>query len=264
MIDLKSAAHSTRPRTKRIELPEITPTKTQADELAAIYMRVVRVWRDAGERIVAGYDPPPISSVRDGVTETEAELAAAQTVANTVIVTLTADLEGWINRLARWHRNRWSDNVRSKTGVSIADFLTNAAVEAELRASLAWNVSLIRNVSDQARDRISNIVWAGWRNGAPRKEIAKQINEAVGLGVKRSRRIAIDQATKLSSDLDRARMLEAGIQDWTWIHSRKQNPRHDHVIRNGKEYNWITNRPPDLPGQLPFCGCKSRALLKLD
>src|SRR5690606_24088175 len=149
-------------------------------------------------------------TTNDGVTETEAEISAATAQANTVIVTLTAEVEGWVSRMMRWHRNKWSDNVRSKTGVTIDQFLTNRAVEAELRASLAWNVALIRNVSDQARDRMANIVWAGWRNGTPRREIAKQINEAVALGVKRSRRVAIDQATKLAADLDRARMLEAG------------------------------------------------------
>lgn len=261
MIDLKSAV---RPRRSPIEFPEIVPTKTQADELARIYIKVLRVWRDAGARLVATYDPPPIDTVRDNVSETEAAIASAQAEAGAVVVTLTAEVEGWINRLARWHTNRWRNNVRSKTGVTIDQFLTNAAIEAELRASLAWNTSLIRNISDQARDRIANIVWAGWRAGTPRKEIAKQINEAVALGVKRSRRVAVDQATKLSADLDRARALEAGLEDWVWVHSGKVHFRPDHKARDGKEYNWITNRPADLPGQLPFCGCKSRALLRFD
>lgn len=259
MIDLKEIVA---PRKRPIEFREIVPTKTQADELAAIYLRVVRLWRDAGARIVAAYDPPPITTTNDGVTEIEAELAATSTTVNAVIVSLTADVDGWINRLARWHTRRWADRVKTGTGVTIDMFLTTRAIEAELKASLAWNTSLIRNVSDQVRDRISNIVWAGWRAGTPRREIAKQINEAVGLGRKRSMRVAVDQTTKLAADLDRARMLESGIQDWVWVHSRKTHPRMDHVRRNGNEYNWITNRPPDLPGQLPFCGCKARAILK--
>lgn len=264
MIDLKSAARNARPLTKQIEFPALQTTKTQADELAAIYIRVVRLWRDSAARILAEYDPPNPNVLRDTQDGIDAEIAATTTTANTVIVSLTVDVEGWINRLARWHRNRWADSVRSKTGVTIDQFLTSRAVAVELKASLKWNIALIRNVSDQVRDRIANIVWAGWRAGTPRKEIAKQINEAVGLGVKRSRRIAADQATKLAADLDRARMLEAGIEDWAWKHSGKTHFRPEHKARDGKEYNWITSRPGDLPGQLPYCGCKARAILKLD
>lgn len=259
MIDLKEIVA---PRKRPIEFREIVPTKTQADELAAIYLRVVRLWRDAGARIVAAYDPPPITTTNDGVTEIEAELAATSTTVNAVIVSLTADVDGWINRLARWHTRRWADRVKTGTGVTIDMFLTTRAIEAELKASLAWNTSLIRNVSDQVRDRISNIVWAGWRAGTPRREIAKQINEAVGLGRKRSLLIARDQTTKLSADLDRARALEMGLNDWIWIKSDKVNFRPEHAARNGKEYNYTTNRPPDLPGQLPNCGCRKRSILK--
>ena len=264
MIDLKSAARQARPLTKQIEFPALQTTKTQSDELARVYLQVVRLWRDSAARIVAEYDPPNPNVLRDTQEGIEAEIAATQAAANTVIVSLSVDIDSWINRLARWHTRRWTDTVRTKTGVTIDQFLSSRTVAAELKASLRWNVSLIRNVSDQVRDRIANIVWAGWREGTPRREIAKRINEAIGLGRKRSLLIAIDQTVKLSADLDRARMLEAGIEDWAWKHSGKTHFRPVHKARDGKEYNWITNRPDDVPGQLPYCGCKARAILKLD
>lgn len=261
MIDLKSAVG---PRKGSIEFPAIEATKTQSDALARIYLRVIRLWRDHAARILERYDPPNPNVVRDSVDEVDAQIAAATAEANAVIVALSYEVDNWVRLLTRWHRDKWARNVKSRTGITIDQFLTNDAVLGEMRASLKWNVALIRNISDQARDRIANIVWAGWREGTPRREIAKRINEAVALGRKRSLRVAVDQATKLSADLDRARMLEAGIEDWVWIHSKKRNPRHQHVERNGREYNWITNRPADLPGHLPYCGCKARALLKFD
>lgn len=262
MIPLKEAARRNRPRVSQIELREIVPTKTQADEIARIYLDVVRHWRNVGERVLAGYDPPALTT--DSIPEVETALVSGQTAATAVIASITPQLEGWAARLAQWHARKWAANVAAGTGVTIAQFLTSAAIADDLAASLAWNAGLIRNVSDSTRDRIANIVWAGWKNRTPRREIARQINAAVGIERRRALRIATDQTTKLAADLDRSRMLEAGLEDWVWVHSRKQNPRHDHVERDGREYNWITNRPADLPGELPFCGCKARGILKFD
>lgn len=258
MIDLKQAARANKPRSRTITFREIIPTKSQADDLAAIYLDVVRHWRDVSARILAVYDPPALTV--DSPPEIEAELARAQLQANALIVALTPRVRRWTDLLAAWHTRKWGANAQAATGVSIAAFLTLGAVSDDLTTALNWNAGLIRNVSDQARDRIANIVWAGWRARTPRNEIAKRLNEAVGLGRDRARRIAIDQTTKLAGDLDRSRMLEAGIDSWIWRHSEKKYPRPEHVARNGNRYTW-QNAPADIPGELPFCGCKAQAVL---
>ena len=260
MIPLAAAVKRTRPRTKSVTFREIVPTQVQSDSLAAIYLEIIRYWRDQSERILAVYDPPAITV--DSPPEIEAALTQAQTGANALIVSLTPRIRSWAAFLAAWHTRKWSANVASATGVSIAAFLSSAAISDDLVSSLNWNVGLIRNVSDQARDRIANIVWAGWRARTPRRDIAKQINEAVGLGRDRSRRVAIDQTTKLSGSLDRSRMLEAGISDWIWRSSHKVHFRPEHQARDGKEYSWA-DPPADSPGELPFCGCRAQSLLKL-
>ncbi len=260
MIPLKEAARRNKPRVKSVTFREIVPTKSQADDLAAVYMEVVRHWRDASARILAVYDPPALTT--DSPPEIEAELVRAQVQANALIVALTPRVRRWADLLAGWHSRKWAANVQAATGVSIAAFLAVAPIADDLATALNWNVGLIRNVSDQTRDRIANIVWSGWRARTPRNEIARQMNEAVGLGRDRARRIAIDQTTKLSGDLDRSRMLEAGIDTWIWRHSEKKYPRLAHVARNGNRYTW-QNAPADIPGELPFCGCKAQAVLDL-
>jgi SPP1 gp7 family putative phage head morphogenesis protein len=260
MIPLKEAAKRNRPRASEIRIREIVPTKSQADDLAAIYLEVMRYWRDVGQRIVTFYDPPALTT--DTIPEIESELVRSQVGANALILALTPRVRRWTELFAAWHSRKWASNVQAATGVSIAAFLAAAPVADDLATALAWNVGLIRNVSDQARDRIANIVWSGWRARIPRNEIAKQINQAIGLGRDRSRRIAVDQATKLSAELDRSRMLEAGIDEWIWRHSGKAHPRLDHVARNGNRYTW-QNAPEDIPGELPFCGCKAQAVLDL-
>lgn len=259
MIPLKEAARRSKPRVQSITLREIVPTKAQSDELAAIYLIVVRHWRDVGARVVSLYDPPALTT--DSPPEIEGALTAGQAEATAVIASLTAQADSWVARLVAWHTRRWAANVAAGTGVSIAAFLSSAAVADDMAASLAWNVGLIRNVSDSTRDRIANIVWAGWKNRTPRRDIARLINEAVGIERRRAWRIAVDQTTKLSGDLDRSRMLEAGLDTWIWRHSRKAHPRQEHVERNGKKYTW-QNPPADIPGELPFCGCKAQAIIE--
>lgn len=260
MIPLATAAKRNKPRAKSVTFREIVPTKSQADDLAAIYLEVVRHWRNVSERVLAAYDPPALT--QDSPPEIEAALTAGQTQANALILALTPRVRRWTDMLAAWHTRKWAANVQAATGVSVAAFLAVAPIADDLATSLAWNVSLIKNVSDQTRDRIANIVWAGWRARTPRNEIARQMNEAVGLGVRRSRFIASDQTVKLSGDLDRSRMLEAGISSWIWRHSEKRYPRPEHVARNGKRYTW-QDPPSDTPGELPGCGCKSQAVLDL-
>lgn len=261
MIDLPAITRRTRPRAKSVTFRVIEPTKAQSDDLAAIYIEVVNHWRSVAVSVLAAYDPPEL--VTDSPPEITAAINGGQTAADNLILMLTPRLTSWIDRLARWHRRKWVANVLAGSGVSIDAFLSSAAVADDLAAALAWNVQLVRNVSDQTRDRIANSVWAGWRARTPRREIAREINKALGLGRDRSLRIAVDQTTKLSGALDTARRLEAGLDEWIWRHSRKAHPREDHVARNGKIYS--TKSPPaDMPGELPFCGCKGQAYLRLD
>jgi uncharacterized protein with gpF-like domain len=260
MIPLKEAAKRNKPRSASVTFREIVPTKSQSDDLAAVYLDVVRYWRGVSERILAVYDPPALTT--DSVPEIENELTRAQVQADALILSLSPRVRTWSERMASWHTKKWAANVQAATGVSIAAFLAVSPIVDDLAASLGWNVSLIKNVSDQTRDRIANIVWSGWQARTPRNVIARQMNEALGLGRDRSRRIAVDQTTKLAAALDSSRMLEAGIDTWIWRHSGKRHPRLDHVARNRNRYTFQT-APEDLPGELPFCGCKKQAILDL-
>lgn len=260
MIPLATATRRNKPRAKSVTFREIVPTKSQADALAAIYMEVVRHWRNVGERVVSLYDPPALTT--DSPPEIEAALTQGQAQAAALIVSLDPRVSTWIERLALWHSQKWAANVLAGSGVDIRAFLSRAVIADDMAASLAWNVSLIRNISDQTRDRIANIVWSGYGARTSVRDVARQLNEAVGLGVRRSRTVASDQTVKLSGALDRSRMLEAGIETWLWRSSHKVNFRPEHQARDGKEYTW-SNPPADSPGELPFCGCRAQSVLHL-
>jgi len=262
VIPLKEAVRRNRPRVQSVTFREIAPTKAQSDTLAAIYLDVVRLWRDLGARVLTVYDPPALTT--DTQPEIDAVLTQGQNAANALTASLSIRLDGWAAALAAWHSRKWAANVLAASGVRIDGFLSNAMIADDLAASLNWNKSLIRNVSDQTRDRIANIVWSGWRARTPRNVIARQINEAVGLGVKRARIISRDQSVKLSSALDESRMLEAGLDEYIWRHGGSANPRHNHLEREGEIFS-VANPPADgPPGTLINCKCKRQSYLNLD
>lgn len=259
-----------------VTLRTIEPTKTLSDDLARIYLRVVRLWRqEASDRLLPAYvtelnrlrsqDAQPLGATRfarDEAPDLERQIAAAEAQAAAVTAALAVDLNEWLFRSEEWHADKFTASVQAGTGVDVEALLNPQAVRDAIDAALAENVGLIKSVSDQTRLRISEIIWRGYQARTPRRTIAKEINEALSLGRKRSLRIAVDQTTKLGAALDRARQQEAGIDKFRWQHSGKVHYRPEHKRRDGKLFKWSSSiARTDPPGQKPFCGCKAAPVL---
>ena len=253
-------------RRKSVGLPAITPTKALEDALGAIYLRVVRAWAEnAKATIVPAYSPMPTADglTRDDAGEISSATERAEDEINSLILELQRDLRTWVLRMEAWHRDKWRSGVLSKAGIDLSTILGPEDVRETVQALLERNAALVQDVSDQIKARITDAVWRGYTGRKPVREVAKEINDAVQLGRKRSIRIASDQTVKLSGALDDERRRQAGVDVWIWRHSGKLHPREDHKARDGKKYTDKT-RPADMPGELPFCGCKQQAWIDLD
>lgn len=246
-----------------IIMQPIYVTQAQSNELAKIYLRTIKFWREGAARLLETYNPTPLTV--DSPEDTEAVLAGLTAVEVTIIAAASRDIEAWVERIVRWHNNKWTSRVQATTGVTIDALIQDQAIRDDLLAALRRNVALVSSVSEQARERIAQAVWNGWSNRTPRAEIAKEINKALGLGRARSLRIAIDQTVKLSGLLDRDRMLEAGIDEFEWRHSGKIHYRPDHKARDGKFFKWSSYiARTDPPSYAPFCGCHARSVIRFD
>lgn len=258
-----------------VTLRIIEPTKTLSDDLARLYLRVVRLWRDEArnrllpvyvrevERLTSDAQPPGAGRFqRDEAADLERQIIAAEAQAAAVIAVLSADLNEWMFRAEEWHADKFAAYVKSGTGVSVDALMSQQAVRDAVQAALAENIGLITSVSDQTRLRISEIIWRGFQARTPRRVIAREINHALDLGRKRSLRISVDQTTKLSAALDRARQQEAGMEAFNWRHSGKVNYRPEHKARNGKLFKWSSAvAKTDPPGQAVNCACKAAPVL---
>lgn len=264
-FDLPSIAKRTNGRrATAIVFRAIYPTAAQQADLAAIYIAVIRHWRDVVQRHVM----PALAHERladmlvDSAGDIGASIDAGDDGFFRLLVTLTPSLRDWAVRLEAWHRGAFSAASVSATNIKLDTLLGPEGAARTLDAFLTENVSLIRNVSDQVRQRVATIALDAFQNRTPRREVAKLMNEATGLGRARSLRIAADQTTKLSALLDRDRQLEIGIDQFLWRHSGKVHYRPRHKARNGKVFPWLSNSlRGDLPGVAINCGCKAQAYI---
>ncbi len=258
---------------RTIILPEITPTGVLIGNLSRLYMRLINSWWvGSRDQLLPAYRRAlDQSAPRPGVMLDEENVAPVNLLEQVMeevsleqvrlTLDLTRELRGFTLDVERWHRMRWGAALQPQ-GITLQTLLTPVDVADTLEVVLRQNVSLVRNVSDQIRRRIEQVIYTGFTNRTPTRTIARDLSAAIGMERRRALRIAIDQTVKLSSQLDTERMKQAGIDEFQWIHSRKINFRPEHKARDGKIYKF-SDPPEDMPGEKPFCGCTKRAVLTL-
>lgn len=262
-MKLDLASRVRRPSRKPIVLRPITTTQAQAANLAAIYFRIPAAWEAGKDRIVSAYERTLAEMQMDSADDIKGAIDDIASAIQRLVLSLTPDLRDWAFGIERVHRGKWIRNILSAASVDLSTILTAGDVEDTLQAQIAWNVGLVRDVSDETRRRIEASVFAGLQQRKPANEVAKEISEATGMARARARRIAADQGVKLGERLNRARQEQAGLTKFKWRHSGKLHPRSWHLARNGKVYSWEDPGIPsdDMPGVPPFCGCSAQAYL---
>lgn len=263
-----------KPRRKSIALREIAPPAVLATGLyRAFYAPVITAWQEAEARILAEYERTLAEMTTDSPADMDGTLRGIGELLERLLLTLTPRLRDWAVRLENWHRGKWRGAVLAAAGVDLQTMLGPEDVAETVEAFLARNAGLVRNVSEEARGRITDIVFRGLTARTPARDVAREIAEAIGMARRRALGIASDQLTKATSALDSERMRQAGIEEFIYRHSGKRHARPWHKARNGKRYNLDTLHevdgddviePNDAPGVPPFCACRKQAAISFD
>lgn len=262
-IPLATLARAKGIRRAAIALRPITTTTAQANEFAAIIMPIVNLWQEAQVDILRGYTLPTNDALTvDNANDMQIAIDRLAGEAARLVVVITPRLRDWSLRIERWHRSRWTGAVKAATNIDLATVLTALPVQETLEAFIARNVALVRDIAAQAQGKIAETVFRNYQQRTPIAQVAKELTDAVGLSRTRARRVAADQTVKLAAALDRERQTEAGIEKFQWRHSGKVNGRDEHIARDGNIYSW-SDPPADLPGSLPYCGCRAAAYLDI-
>lgn len=255
-LDLKALLRQ-QGRKRPLTLRPITTTQAQQRALYRLYLPVVQAWVDGSERIVAEYGRTLSQLTLDSPSDVAAEIAATEEGAVKATFDFRAFFVEWAQALNLWHVNRIGSQLTYATGLDLTQFL--GPVNLTVEDYLERNTALIRDISDQARGRIADIVFRGLSNRTPTRDVAKEIADATGLARKRALRVAIDQTVKLSAALDAQRGYELNAEGYIWEHSGKLHYRETHKARDGKYFAFGSEVDrDDPPGYAPFCGCKRR------
>lgn len=263
IVDLKAILKA-RGRKRALTLRPIQTTKAQARALARLYAPVMQEWADgAKERVLPAYARSLATFTGDSPADIETAIDVVDERAVRATIDFRAMFPQWAGSVEQWHTNQIAGQLSYATNIDLSTQLGGA--RGTIADALARNTSLVRNVSDEARGRISDIVFRGLQNRTPVRDVAAEINKAVGLGKERSLRIASDQTVKLSASLDELRQRQLGFDSFIWRHSGKVHFRVDHKARDGVEFSWDSEvAKNDPPGYAPFCGCKAIAHMSMD
>lgn len=262
--DLKLMAARESNRRGEITLAPIIVTRQFKNRLARLHQRILEPWRGVFERVEPIYER---ELARRLTTDEASDMAnlfddIAEDVSR-LIINLGPDMERLAVEVERWHRGRWSRAVLAGTNVTIATMIGPEDAQMTIEEFLLRNTALIRNVSDDFRKEVADIVFRGLQERRVVREIGAQIRTRGAMSRRRANRIAADQIVKLNAGLNRQRQREAGLDEWKWRHSGKLDFRPVHKARDGNIYT-DENAPEDLPGTLPNCGCVRQGIIRFD
>ncbi|RIJ15964.1 hypothetical protein D1227_06375 [Henriciella mobilis] len=252
-FDLAELARQNGIRKNRV-LRGIEITDTLKRSLYRIVVRPVQAWeRQVIDRIRPAYGQALSTLTRDDESDDLAEairIAEAQAAGATVMV--DAEVRGWVRDALKWHEQRWADSVKAGTGIDIFPFIDRKENAARVKAFQSQIANLIKDVDAKTKKEIADTIWRGFAEGTPRKKIAKELTERIGIARRRANMIAVDQAQKLNGELTRIRMGEAGVKHYRWRHSGKRRFRPQHKRREGRIYE-LGQPAGDEPGFAIYC-----------
>lgn len=158
-------------------------------------------------------------------------------------------------------------------GVTIPVPKLPGELQDSIKASVAWNVSLIRDIQTQFAQRVESATFAaiqGQNEGAA--TVFEELTKIDGMSQRRAKNIADDQVRKVTSAMNSARVQAAGVEEFTWRHSGGgAHPRELHQSYDGQVFRY--DDPPiideatgerGLPGQAINCRCFMQPVLKFE
>lgn len=160
-----------------------------------------------------------------------------------------------------------SNRRRTERDLGIDIYSDSQTLQDYLAVSTADNVALIKSIPSQYLTQVESIVMANVRAGGRPSNIAKALQQQLGVTERRAKMIARDQVNKINSNLASMRIKDVGYKYFKWETSNDERVRDRHedvskrVTAYGKGVYRFDNPPivdqnlPQLPGEPIQCRC---------
>lgn len=172
---------------------------------------------------------------------------------------------GLIKDESGWHRKTFTREAKSKLGIDLSRVILENDLDDLMLAASQRNAAFIKGMSDDLLKVVKAEVTSSYIAGDSYSKLAKKLEKKLRISRNRAELIAQDQMSKLSTDLNRARQTQIGIEKYEWYTSLDERVRARHRRLHGRVYRW--DEPTDAEdglhaGQPIRCRCIPIAVIE--
>jgi len=204
---------------------------------------------------------PDSADIRlDFVDKVDALITAVTFTFRNSILNVTRLATGQAQRISSFNNQQFTKVLQSSLGVN--PFLSEPYLLDQIRSFVDQNSSLITNITDNQTRQIKELLLRDLSAGLGSAEIKEEIRKIGKFGKNRARLIARDQTAKFSDSLSELRMLNAGIEEYSWLTAGDDRVRPTHKSQNGKIFR--NDTPPPTtghPGHDVNCRCTRQPVI---
>jgi len=195
----------------------------------------------------------------------EHDFASLEVLTNRLVSTASSMVRRILGLEAQRHTSTFMAAAKRVLGIDLSAVVRQEDLADLLDNAVVRNVGLIKGLLDDTAKRIKGKVIDAVINGRSATVLRKELTEQFGISDRRAKLIARDQISKLNSDLNRIRQVQAGVTSYEWMTAHDERVRPLHRSLDGKEYKYgeATGAEGGLPpGQPINCRCIARGIVK--
>ncbi|NTS31281.1 minor capsid protein [Phyllobacterium sp. BT25] len=266
MVRYKLASLAKRPKGASVTLPPISGSvAAETAYLKALRASLREMATQVREMILPIAEREVAAAKRMTVDMTEHDFTTLDIITSRLTASASAMVRRILNLEARRHTDNFMASAKRVLGIDLAAVVRQEDLSDYLEAATARNVGLIKGLLEDTAKRLKGSVLDAVINGRSATVLRKELTEQFALSDRRAKLIARDQISKLNSDLNRIRHVQAGVTSYEWMTSHDERVRPLHRSLDGHEYRYgeATGAEGGLPpGQPINCRCVARGIVK--
>ena len=163
------------------------------------------------------------------------------------------------------------ESLKALAGVAINTKDLSAETKEMIKAGAQQASTYIKSIAQEYLTDVAGATYRSITEGKGLKDLIPALEKYEGMTKRRAKNIALDQTRKTNSALGQARMKQAGITKFKWMHSGgSKDPRETHQEFDGQIFSF-DDLPYDkdakqrvYPGQLPYCRCTAIPVIEFE
>ncbi len=260
------AKMATRRRKGSVTLPPVEESAAGVRAYRAALRRMLKaIAKEAQAGVVERYKAEQQVGNRFGDMADESWFVGLVSLTIRLLAEVDRTVDDILRLEARRNTKGFMRAARRAIGVDLAGVIQENDMDAALRSVMLRNAGLIKNLAEDATNRVQQATLFAYTNGHSVRQLQSRLRNEFGILDRRAQLIARDQLSKASADFNRLRHQQAGITHYRWRTSADERVRERHRRLDGivYEYDKPTGAEEGLPpGQPVACRCIAQGIVE--